>query len=83
MDRDRIILPPLHIKLGLMKQFVKSLDKEGPASDIFVKRFLVLATKKVKAEIFDRPQIRTLIKDEAFILHMTAAESAAWIFLYP
>jgi hypothetical protein len=27
--RDRIILPPLHIKLGLNKQFVKALNKEG------------------------------------------------------
>jgi hypothetical protein len=27
--RDRIILPPLHIKLGLMKQFVKALNKNG------------------------------------------------------
>jgi len=30
VDRDKIILPPLHIKLGLMKQFVKALNKEGP-----------------------------------------------------
>ena len=29
-SRDKIILPPLHIKLGLMKQFVKALDKDGP-----------------------------------------------------
>ena len=29
VNRDRIILPPLHIKLGLMKQFVKALDKHG------------------------------------------------------
>ena len=26
---DRIILPPLHIKLGLIKQSVKALDKDG------------------------------------------------------
>ena len=26
VNRDRIILPPLHIKLSLMKQFVKALD---------------------------------------------------------
>ena len=29
VERDKIILPPLHIKLGLMKQFVKALDKDG------------------------------------------------------
>ena len=26
VDREKIIFPPLHIKLGLMKQFVKALD---------------------------------------------------------
>ena len=29
INRSRIILPPLHIKLGLMKQFVKVHDKDG------------------------------------------------------
>jgi len=27
--REKIILPPLHIKIGLMKQCVKALDKNG------------------------------------------------------
>jgi hypothetical protein len=27
--RNTIILPPLHIKLGLMKQFVKAFNKDG------------------------------------------------------
>ena len=29
VEKSKILLPPLHIKLGLMKQFVKSLDYEG------------------------------------------------------
>ena len=29
VDRSNVILPPLHIKLGLMKQFVKALNKEN------------------------------------------------------
>ncbi|GFV38650.1 uncharacterized protein TNCV_4412041 [Trichonephila clavipes] len=29
VDPKKILFPPLHIKLGLMKQFVKALDKEG------------------------------------------------------
>src|SRR5678815_662722 len=28
VQRENIILPPLHIKLGLMKQFVKALDND-------------------------------------------------------
>ena len=33
---------------------------------------------KMKAEIFDGPQICKLIQDEALTTHMTAVESAAW-----
>ena len=29
VDRSNVILLPLHIKLGLLKQFVKALNKEG------------------------------------------------------
>jgi hypothetical protein len=29
ISRENIILPPLHIKLGLIKQFLKALDKSG------------------------------------------------------
>jgi hypothetical protein len=28
VDPEKIILPPLHIKLDLMKQFVKALEME-------------------------------------------------------
>ena len=29
VNPDHILLPPLHIKLGLMKQYVKAMDKTG------------------------------------------------------
>jgi hypothetical protein len=29
VDKDKILLPPLHIKLGLMKNFVKAMKKES------------------------------------------------------
>ena len=44
---------------------------------ILSKSFLASAWKKI-AGIFDGPQIRKWIQDQAFIFHMTAAESAAW-----
>ena len=34
--------------------------------------------EKMKSGIFDGPQIRKLIQDQAFTSHMTAVESAAW-----
>jgi hypothetical protein len=31
LPNENIYLPPLHIKLGPMKQFVKAMDKTGDA----------------------------------------------------
>lgn len=78
VSRDRIILPPLHIKLGLMKQFVKALNKDGECFKYIAKKFHNLSTEKLKAGIFDGPQIRRLIKDENFNSYMTDIEKNAW-----
>ena len=53
INRDRIILPPLHIKLGLMKQFVKAFDKDGDCFNYIAKTFSGLSMEKFKAGIFD------------------------------
>ena len=40
VNREKVWLPPLHIKLGLIKQFAKALDKEREsASNTFVQSF--------------------------------------------
>ena len=39
---DKIILPLLHVILGLVKQFVKVLEKMAIASTVFVNNFLML-----------------------------------------
>ena len=44
VNTDDILLPPLHIKLGLMKNFVKALDKEGKAFSHLHQRFLMSNT---------------------------------------
>ena len=63
VSRDRMILPTLHIKLGLMKQFVKALDKRGNCINNIAKKFPGLSMEKMKSGIFDGPQIRKLIQD--------------------
>ena len=78
VNQDRIILPPLHIKLGLMKQFVKALDKHGSCFNYIIQKFPGLSMEKLKAGIFDRSQIHKLIQDQAFTSYITAVESAAW-----
>ena len=78
VDHDSILLPRLHIKLGLMKQFVKALDKNGNCFRYICSRLPGTSYEKLTAGILDRPQIRTLIRDPAFVLHVTVVESAAW-----
>ena len=50
--------PPLHIKLGLKKNFVKSLGVKGPAFTYLCGKFSKLTCEKVKAGVFIGPQIR-------------------------
>ena len=76
--REKIIIPTLHIKLGLMKQIVKILPVIGDCFNYICRAFLALTIEKLKAGIFDGPQVRTLIKDPCFVHSMTDTESAAW-----
>ena len=79
VSREKILLPPLHIKLGLMKQFVKALNKEGQCFRYLIKKFPKLSEAKIKEGIFDGPQIRMLLNDSDFINEMNEIEKAAWL----
>ena len=79
VNRDKIIFPPLHIKLGLMKQFVKALETEGECFQHIITALPCLSFEKIRAGVFDGPQIRTLIRDDQFVAKMTALERAAWL----
>ena len=50
VDRDSILSPPLHIKLGLMKRFVKALDKNGDCLGTSAVNFLVRVMRKLELE---------------------------------
>ena len=41
VERSKIVFPPLHIKLGVMKQFVKALNKEGACFKLSAANFQV------------------------------------------
>ena len=78
VDREKILFPPLHIKLGLMKQFTRALDKDGRCFNYLWRAFPGVTIEKLKAGIFDGPQIRQLIKDTEFENSMNTLECAAW-----
>ena len=79
VPRGKIIFPPLHIKLGLMKQYVKALDKEGNCFRYLCSAFPGLSEEKLKAGIFDGPKIRKMIRDKEFTKSMTNIEKRAWL----
>jgi len=78
VDRDKILFPPLHIKLGLIKQFTKVLDKDGRCFTYLCHAFPGLTIEKLKVGIFDGPQIRQLIRDPEFENSINKVELHAW-----
>lgn len=79
VNPKKIILPPLHIKLGIMKNFIKALKKDGAATDFLKQKFPRVSEAKLKAGIFDGPQIRELMKDEKFTVSLDRKEKKAWL----
>ena len=74
VERSKIIFPPLHIKLEVMKQFVKALNKEGAYFKYICGEFPGLTIEKLKAGIFNEPQIRKLMNDHEFPSSMSKEE---------
>ena len=79
VDVTKIFLPPLHIKLGLMKNFVKAVDKSGRAFQYLRAKFQRLSEAKLKEGIFIGPQIRNLLDDAVFERTLTPVEKNAWL----
>ena len=60
-----------------MKQFVQALRLDGECFQHLLHTFSGLYYEKIKAGVFDGPQIRTLVRDQAFVQAMTDKENAA------
>ena len=78
VDAHKILLPPPHIKLGLVKQFVKGISIDGSAFLFLREKFPRVSDAKLKAGIFVGPQIRELFSDRTFEEKMTVLERRAW-----
>ncbi|GBM11613.1 hypothetical protein AVEN_180159-1 [Araneus ventricosus] len=59
---EKIPLSPLHIKLGLMKNFVKAMDCGGSGFQYLRMKFPKVSETKIKEGIFVGPQFRQLMK---------------------
>ena len=78
VDMNKVLLPPLHIKLGLMKNFVKALHKNGAAFQYSPTVFPGLSAAKLKEGIFVGPQIREVLKNTDFEELLNLKELRAW-----
>ena len=56
-------IPPLHIKLGLAKNFIKAIKKDKPGFCHFEKILLGLSKAKMNEDILNGPQITAILKD--------------------
>ena len=79
VPRDNIIIPTLHIKLGLMKKFVKTLPVHGCYSYCICNFFPGMSNEKLIERVFSSPLIRKNMRDQGCVESMTVVESAVWI----
>lgn len=75
---DKILMPPLHIKLGLAKQFVKALDVDGPTFLFIRSMFPHLSMAKVQGGIFTGPQVRKMLLSRELESSMLVQEKRSW-----
>ena len=67
VDPEKILLFPHHMKLGLVKSFVKGLGKANSNGFVYLKgKFGFILTPKLKEAVFMEPQIRELMHNEEF-----------------
>jgi hypothetical protein len=78
MEPSKISLTSVHLKLGLMKNFVKGMNQEEAAFTYLREKFPRLNEAKLKEGIFIGPQIRDLTKDEYFDKLLQGDRMAAW-----
>jgi len=78
VDKLKIYLPPLHLKLGLIKIFVKVMNKEGEGFDCLRQKFPCICEVKIKESIFIGPQVKRLFQDHDFKNKLNVAERRAW-----
>lgn len=77
---DNILLLPLHIKLAVMKNFVKAMDRNGNDFLYLKEKFSKLSDAKIKEGVLIGPQIRQLMKDAIFKEKLNDLEKSACPF---
>jgi hypothetical protein len=78
VDNSKIYLHPLHIKLGLIKIFVKVTDKESEGFAYLKQKFPKISEAKIKEGIFFCLQIKEPFNDRDFSIKLNSTGRRAW-----
>ena len=77
VSREKVLLPPLHIKLGTVKQLVKALDFEEEVFREIRSMFPKLSDAKIKGRVFVGPKISTMLKSDILEAKMNETKKEA------
>jgi hypothetical protein len=78
LNLEKVLLPALHIKLGIMKNFVKALDRNGKDFVYLCSKFPNLSDARCKRGIFVGVHIGKVTCDKNFKRKFNCTEMAAW-----
>ena len=78
VDKSKIYFPALHIKLNLIKIFVKAMDKESQGFASLRQKFPKISEATKKEGILIGPHIKQLFKDQDFSIKLNSTERKAW-----
>ena len=79
VNRDKIVFLPLHIKVDLMKQFLKAHNTNGNCFQYLIYAFSKLSYDNINADVFDGPHIRLLVHDKTYVEVMNNREKVTWL----
>ena len=63
VDTEKSTLPPLHIKLGLAKNLIKTMNKDKSGFCYLKKILPGLSEAKLREGVLNEPQIRAILED--------------------
>ena len=79
IDPRSVIIPPLHLKLGLVKSFIKTICKKSQNFSAFMaSKFPSLSKAKILEGVLTGPQIRKLFLHNSLIDHLNDDETSCW-----
>jgi len=74
----KTLLPPLRVTLGLMRNFVKAMERTGSVFRYLAETFPRLSEAKIKEGVFVGPQMRKLFREDMFKNLLQGDEKKAW-----